>query len=168
MRQVGQIGEMIAAEYLEEKNYRILERNFCFRNGEVDLIAACDNLVVFVEVKTTDLRTGKKHPFGEPETWLTKRKQSFLYKSAEYYIWKKAIKDKDFRFDLITVRLGEDSNTVDHYENAFWKYKSKSNSQTLPLGVHGIPAKFNFSGSSDTVIRRKEETIEFLGDLIVV
>jgi len=49
--EVGRLGEKIAAEFLAKKGYRILARNFRTRFGEIDLVAAKDGVLVFVEVK---------------------------------------------------------------------------------------------------------------------
>ena len=49
---IGKIGEQIAAEYLADNGYQLLDRNFNVRYGEIDLIAFETDIVVFVEVKT--------------------------------------------------------------------------------------------------------------------
>jgi len=51
-RALGQFGERVAADHLEAKGYRIVERNYRCREGEVDIIAQVDDCLVFVEVKT--------------------------------------------------------------------------------------------------------------------
>jgi len=120
-RAVGDLGESIACEYLQKEGYRILDQNYRFRNGEIDLIARYGDFLVFVEVKTADLSQGNFHPFGPPETWLTRRKQLFLFRSAEYYLWKKGLSGSNCRFDLIAIRLFRDGPRIDHYPNAFWR-----------------------------------------------
>jgi putative endonuclease len=69
-RLLGQEGEERAAQFLVQKGYRILERNYRTRSGEIDLIALHKDEVVFVEVKT---RTSDA--FGAPELAVNPRKQ---------------------------------------------------------------------------------------------
>ena len=56
-KELGNIGEQIAAEYLENNNYQIIKRNFYCKNGEIDIIAKDNNEFVFVEVKTRRYQT---------------------------------------------------------------------------------------------------------------
>lgn len=58
----GRLGEQLTAEYLEEKGYEIVERNFKCRFGEIDIIAQNDRYLAFVEVKTRSA-DGLSHPF---------------------------------------------------------------------------------------------------------
>ena len=58
----GRLGEQLTAEYLEEKGYEIVERNFKCRFGEIDVIAQNDRYLAFVEVKTRSA-DGLSHPF---------------------------------------------------------------------------------------------------------
>ena len=121
VQEIGKRGEQLAFDYLVDAGYEILERNFRFRNGEVDLIVARDNFIIFVEVKTADFSSGNFHPFGPPETWVTRRKQIYLFNSAEYFLWKRSLLGANCRFDLITVRLFRGGPRIDHYPNAYWR-----------------------------------------------
>ena len=67
----GREGERIAVDYLTEKGYRILRRNYRFGRGEIDIIAQDGTELVFVEVKTR-----RTSAFGEPEEAVTPKKQS--------------------------------------------------------------------------------------------
>lgn len=116
----GKHGENLAEVFLKQKGYVIKHRHFRFRNGELDIVAESKTFVVIVEVKTTDLRSHAESTFGEPETWLTPKKQKFLKQAAEYYLAKHPTPDKDCRFDLVTVRLRNDGDEIRHIENAFW------------------------------------------------
>jgi putative endonuclease len=117
---IGDRGEQAAADFLLKKNYEILARQFRYRNGEIDIVAKTGGVMVFVEVKTADLTRTGASAFGDPETWLDAKKQKFLRKSAEYYLWKNKIGEIDCRFDLIAVRLHADREEINHIENAFW------------------------------------------------
>ena len=117
---IGNRGEAIAEEFLRKKNYDILSRQYRYRDGEIDIVAKSEGILVFVEVKTVDLTYSGESAFGDPETWLTVKKQKFLRKSAEHYLWKNKVGEIDCRFDLIAVRIYADHEDINHIENAFW------------------------------------------------
>lgn len=119
-RATGNRGESLAEEFLLHKGFEILDRQYKFRNGEIDLVARHGSFLIFVEVKTVDLTRPHPIDYGEPEERLTPRKQSFLKRAAEHYLWRREIPETDCRFDLVTVRLREDESDIRHYENAFW------------------------------------------------
>lgn len=113
---IGDFGEDIAEEYLLEKDYEILERNFSLKFGEVDIIAEIDGCIVFVEVKTR-----KNNKFGEPSEYVDNKKQGRIKKAAAVYA---DIENTDIRFDVIEVFYEEKNNQlfltkVNHIENAF-------------------------------------------------
>lgn len=110
-RSVGRDKEVLAAEYLEKSGYRILERNFYCRVGEIDIIAKDGDTHVFVEVKYR-----KAAGFGMPEEAVSRIKQEKIYKTAMYYIYKHH-KGNDVlcRFDVIAV----EGDKIRHYKNAF-------------------------------------------------
>lgn len=80
-RKIGQKHEELAAKYLEEKGYEILERNYRIRTGEIDLIARDDRYLVFVEVKYR-----KNLQMGDPLEAVDSRKQQQIYRTARYYL----------------------------------------------------------------------------------
>lgn len=79
--ELGKIGEEFAANLLELQGYRILERNFRCRMGEIDLIAEKDGEISFVEVKTR-----KSARFGRPAEAVNSEKQRRMRKAAEFYL----------------------------------------------------------------------------------
>ncbi len=103
-KEIGNLGEEIAAKSLEEKGYSILERNFRCRFGEVDIIARDEDTVVFVEVKT---RRGRK--YGEAEEAVDYRKQKKLRQLAEYYLMKHHHVSPKCRFDVCSVYLDQNN-----------------------------------------------------------
>ena len=115
---LGRRGEAAAAEYLERKDYRILERRFRIAGAEIDLIARSnDGCVVFVEVKTS----GKKNSC-RPEARVGLDKQTHLNRAAAYYLQRHESHLLECRFDVIAVVLTRGSETpaeITHYENAF-------------------------------------------------
>lgn len=112
---IGQWGEELAAEFLEKKGYRILEKHFFFQHAEIDLIARDGAYLVFVEVKTRS-----SAEYGLPEEALSERKKRYLRKAAEGYLYLNRIDETDCRFDVITVNFLPDGTvSLDHYINAF-------------------------------------------------
>jgi putative endonuclease len=110
-------GEQMAADFLKEKGFEIIERNYRHGHGELDIIAvdSKDGFTVFVEVKTR-----QNLYFGEPEYAITKSKQRQVKKVAELYLYDKEIDEINCRFDVIAILLEDENNPViNHYENAF-------------------------------------------------
>ena len=108
-KQTGKIGEDLACIYLENKGYKIIERNFLCRQGEIDIIAQDKNEKVFIEVKT---RTNTN--YGYPVDAVTNKKQKHMVKATEYYIYKNFIKDEYIRLDVIEVYLYEGTYKINH------------------------------------------------------
>ena len=76
----GKYGEDLACEFLKKQDYKILERNFRIRGGEIDIIALDGQTLVYVEVKTRS-----SHRFGLPEESVTPWKIKFLERAAKFY-----------------------------------------------------------------------------------
>ena len=113
-RERGAQGENLAVDYLKKKGYRILERNFRFERGEIDIVAEDNGELVFVEVKAR-----RSTSFGEPEDAVTISKQSQLQKVAEGYLYKNNIDGKECRFDVIAIQYKNGKANIRHFENAF-------------------------------------------------
>jgi putative endonuclease len=111
---LGREGEDAAAGYLQAKGYKILDRNFQIREGEIDLIAKSDDTLVFVEVKT-----GRSNSFGHPADKVDLRKQRRMVKAASAYLQKEEIDDMDCRFDVIAIRITRNTPIVEHIQDAF-------------------------------------------------
>ncbi len=101
-RAEGVLGEQIAIEYLEQQGYRILERNYTEKSGEIDIISQKNNVIVFVEVKR---RTGAK--FGNGLESVTPDKIRRIIKTAELYLLRKGMSDCSCRFDILIVGIDE-------------------------------------------------------------
>jgi putative endonuclease len=111
---LGEQGERIAAEWLAQRGWRILERRF--RNGhrDLDLVAERSGIVAFVEVKT---RRGTE--FGHPVEAVNWRKQRELTRSAAVWIARHRGGEQLFRFDVVGVLVSELGTRIRHIENAF-------------------------------------------------
>ena len=112
---VGTFGEDVAASFLSKKGYKILQRNFKARYGELDIIAIHNKTLVFIEVKTrTSLR------FGTPEEAITPRKLHELVQTAQYYVILHPELPTLMRIDVIGIMMDEITEEVQritHTEN---------------------------------------------------
>lgn len=112
-KKIGDKGEGLALEYIQNLGYSILATNWRYRHKEVDIIAIDAGFLVFVEVKT---RSNTK--FGEPYEAVTAQKEKFLLDAAEHYIEEKEI-DKEVRFDIISIELNQNTSHINHIKDAF-------------------------------------------------
>lgn len=111
----GKRGEDIAVRYLEENGYEIIDRNYQFGHGEIDIIARNEDVLVFVEVKYR-----RSLEYGRPESSITKSKQRQIRKIAEAYLWENEIEDHECRIDVIAiVHYPNKPPEITHYKNAF-------------------------------------------------
>jgi putative endonuclease len=114
---IGELGEEIAANFMIARGYRILERNYRCKGGEVDIIARDpgDKSLVFIEVKT---RRGLT--YGVPQLAVTPFKQRQISKAALTWLGKNKLHDSNARFDVIAILLHSDGNhAIEHIKNAF-------------------------------------------------
>jgi len=112
---LGRAGEDLAARHLEARGYRILERGFRIRDGEIDLVADDGGTVVFVEVKT---RSGTA--CGRPAEAVDGRKQRRLLRAARVWLHRHGATERPCRFDVIEIlsRPGE-AVVANHIPDAF-------------------------------------------------
>ena len=97
-RRKGDIGEEVTCKYLEKGGYKIIERNYRTKLGEIDIIADCKGCTCFVEVRA------KNSPaFGLPEETILRKKQRQISKAALAYIKKFKLEDKSCRFDVVCI-----------------------------------------------------------------
>ena len=106
-KEVARIGEEFAVQYLKDKGYQILERNYRLRSGEIDVIAKEGRQIVFVEVKTR--RTLK---FGVPQAAVTLAKQKQISKIALSYLQANNLLDTPCRFDVVAIFLSSKSTPL--------------------------------------------------------
>jgi len=118
-KELGAKGEDIAIRYLKKRGYRIVERNYRVKLGEIDIIAEQGDDLVFIEVKTRSDAT-----FGTPFESVTKQKQKQLSKVALEYIAKKKSHNRPARFDVVGIQFQEGSKSsrdadIELLQNAF-------------------------------------------------
>lgn len=117
-KSIGDYGEKVAAEYLEDNGYIILKRNFRIRGGEIDIIAKDeDGRVIFAEVKTRS-----RIDYGTAAEYVTASKRERLIRTALAFTGRA---DIDMRFDIIEVYYTSEVDNsmkitkINHIENAF-------------------------------------------------
>ena len=115
---IGRNGEKIAARFLKKNGYKILSKNFHSAHGEIDIIAANKEFLVFVEVKARKDCAEHFENYGRPSEAVTKTKQKHIVFTSRIYLEKHPT-EKDIRFDVIEVYLGKQPR-ICHIENAFY------------------------------------------------
>ena len=111
---LGHKGEDMAAEYLQQEGYCILERNWMNKGRkELDIVATKDDVVVFVEVKTR--RPGSA---TSPIEAVDIRKQRRICMAADSFMKSYRV-DLPCRFDIVGIIYNDQSSRVEHIENAF-------------------------------------------------
>jgi len=125
-KETGNKGEQLATDFLEKKGYRIEERNFRTRFGEIDIVCWDGETLVFVEVKT---KIG--HDFGEPEEMINKGKLAQVKRMGEVYIIQRTQELKESRnqdrwkglcrVDVVAVVLEQDGSVerIEHYQAVY-------------------------------------------------
>lgn len=115
VNKAGLWGEVFAARFLRDNNYKILVANYRCRMGEIDIIAEKDGITAFVEVKTRG-----KNAIARPMEAVDYSKQNKLKAAAQYYI-NNLKEDLAVRFDVVEIILNEDFTLkqINHIENAF-------------------------------------------------
>jgi putative endonuclease len=108
----GNKGEDLAANFLVERGYEIVARNFRYKHAEIDIIARQKTFLVFVEVKTR-----RSSAFGEPENFVNKHKASKIMEGAEQFMIDNQYHG-NIRFDIISVKIALPP-IIEHFEDAF-------------------------------------------------
>lgn len=107
--EIGKIGEDVAARYIENLGYTIIERNFMATQGEIDIIAKDKEELVFIEVKT---RTNIE--FGRPIEAVNELKLKRLINTVKYYLYSKHLEREYVRLDIIEVYLSKNRCKINH------------------------------------------------------
>lgn len=122
-KQFGALGEKLAAKYLKEHKYKILEKNYKNKVGEIDIIATDGPEIAFIEVKTRSAQ-----PYLSGRYSVDKRKQFHIMRAASWYmeVKKTALQP---RFDIIEVEVDRSAGElvkIEHFKNAFSQTESYS------------------------------------------
>ena len=113
---LGQRGEMFAWAYLMRQGYKLLEKNYRTKIGEIDVIAQKKGRIAFIEIKT---RTAGSR-FGLPEEAVHAIKQKKLIRLAQWYLKQKKCYDTSVSFDVLALTWHEEGQPeIRLIENAF-------------------------------------------------
>lgn len=117
-QKIGEIGENLACEYLQKNGYKILDRNYSRKWGELDIVARKGNIIHFVEVKSVSRLIGGSA--DEADSYVTRGTQDEyraednmhpwklkrLGRAVQSYLLEKDISDNlDWQFDVVTVQI---------------------------------------------------------------
>lgn len=111
---LGRAGEDVATAFYLRNGFRVLDRNFRCKAGEIDLVVRRGSLVVFCEVKT---RSRTAH--GVPAEAVDGRKQARLRRLAGHWLAERRPRARDIRFDVIAVEAASNGLRVTHLPDAF-------------------------------------------------
>ncbi|HVF06258.1 MAG TPA: YraN family protein [Frankiaceae bacterium] len=112
---VGAYGERVAARWLEDEGYVVLDRNWRCRSGELDVVAMRGGVVVFVEVKCR-----RSDAFGVPALAVTPAKVARLRAAAAAWLADRGLDDASVRFDVVSVlRPPAGAAVLEHFQGAF-------------------------------------------------
>lgn len=109
-RAIGSVGENVAADYLKKIGYKVIERNFNCRYGEIDIIARHKDYYVFIEVKSRNSLA-----FGHPVEAVKPYKQNRIVLSAQYWLLNNRLTGVPVRFDVVEVLDGVPSVVTDAF-----------------------------------------------------
>lgn len=113
-KEKGKFFQQIAEEYLKRKKYKIIDRNFLWKKGEIDIIAKKDDKIIFIEVR------GKENEDIRGYETVDLKKQKRIIETAKFYLESKNLYGKkDVRFDVISINLKDEKIELEHFENAF-------------------------------------------------
>jgi putative endonuclease len=113
-KELGQIGESMACDFLRKKGYTILRRNYIFNHSEIDIIVELGEKLVFVEVKTRISSF-----LTDPSLLVTIGKQKQIIKAADQFV-KDFYPEKEWRFDIMVVITNSEYTSIEHIEDAFY------------------------------------------------
>lgn len=113
---IGNYGEDLAKNFLNDKGYKIIATNFRSSTGEIDIIARHNDILIFIEVKSRFSSN-----YGFPIEAVNYIKYKKLLNTAKYYLYKNKITNNFIRFDVIEVFLDSESkkSKINHIEDAF-------------------------------------------------
>ncbi|MBI5678576.1 MAG: YraN family protein [Planctomycetes bacterium] len=122
-RDVGTRGEQLAVKFLKKSGYKILQRNYRCKLGEIDIVCYDHGAIAFVEVKTRYSDT-----YGPPELSVTEAKKRQILKVALHYVAEKKIEGIDSRFDVVSIfhTPMKKQPEITLFKNAFTKNDSHS------------------------------------------
>jgi putative endonuclease len=116
-QEVGKFGEAVVQDYLLQNNYKIIEKNFNTRAGEIDIIAKDikKNEIVFIEVKTRN-----NDSYGTPAEAVNGIKRTHIIKTARYFLHRYHLEEEFVRIDVVEVYIKSNKTyKLNHIIQAF-------------------------------------------------
>ncbi len=113
-KRTGKKGEDLAAAYLAENGYRIIERNYRCFFGEIDIVAWEGETLVFAEVKCR-----RTEAYGDPQLAVGREKQDKISRIALHYLSEKHQSCPQARFDVVAVKLLPAGTRIELIRDAF-------------------------------------------------
>ena len=110
---LGRNGEDIAVEFLQNKQYKVLARNFRFQKAEVDIIALKGDTLAAVEVKTRSTSE-----FGNPQDFVKPKQIQHLVKVMDHFVTSRAL-EVEVRFDIVAIIKDKTEIKIEHIKDAF-------------------------------------------------
>lgn len=114
--ELGKKGEQLAVNFLLEKGYAVVERNYRFDKAEVDIIAKKEDTLAVIEVKTRS-----SADFGNPQDFVKPKQIKRLVKAVDEYVTVNNL-DVEVRFDIIAIIKKKKGFNIEHLENAFYHF----------------------------------------------
>lgn len=102
---VGSTGEDVACRFLAKRGFRIVERNYRKKWGEIDIIAEKNSVLHFVEVKTNRVDISESLDYRPEESVRLWKKQRMSRAIRTYFAERKILDDKDFQIDVASILL---------------------------------------------------------------
>jgi putative endonuclease len=109
----GSRSEALAASYLQQQGYRILERNYRCRQGEIDIVAEEGDVLCFVEV-----RSSRSQAHGSPLETVDRGKQRRVIQAARCYLHLRSSPEREVRFDVVGITF-EPERRIELVRGAF-------------------------------------------------
>ena len=113
-KDTGRKGEELAVGFLRNAGYRLVERNYRCRFGEIDIVAMDGSTIVFIEVKSR-----RTESFGVPQLAVGRDKQKKISRIALNYLQEKNITTRNARFDVVAVKMLPAGDTLELIQDAF-------------------------------------------------
>lgn len=116
-QKLGNNGELLAMQFLENKGYTKIIQNYRYGKGEIDIICKYKDDLIVVEVKSVRI-----DGFGSGEERITSKKQKMIIETTYGFLAENE-KYEDFgvRFDVVVVNFKKYPAEIVHYESAFWQ-----------------------------------------------
>ena len=114
--ELGKKGEQLAVDFLWNKGYKIIERNYRFEKAEVDIIAKKGEILAVIEVKTRS-----SSDFGNPQDFVKPKQIKNLVKAVDEYVNLNNL-DVEVRFDIVAIVKENNCYNIEHLEDAFYHF----------------------------------------------